>query len=562
MIGTRTIARSWLLLLLALPGSYALAAEYFVSPSGDDSKSGRSTSAAWRTIAKANSSVRAGDVVYLRGGQYLDDPIKPQVSGTTDNEILYTAWQNERPVLTSNRRVGLEVAVDLTGRSYITVDGIHVDGQRPYPNSTVKHFVHFHSGSFNTVRNSTFKYAYGWQGVQFKHGEHHSRLINNVLDFVGNYDDGGGDDTGDVIQIHSAQYNLVEGNTVSHGGHNLLQIKGGSYNIIRNNVFDNDYSALEGPGLGGRNLTLMGSRNLFEGNVVRNSGDSIDELGNAGMKTEGEGNIVRRNLIFSNANEGITTEVHSGSPRSRDNRIYHNTLYGNDGPAWGVTYFKAGDEIANNVFKNNIVFNNRRKSTHGNGDILLKLAQNPAGVLGRSLIEGNLVAKSRRGDAALELRNSGGVLNLDDAASRHADYVRANILDVPTFVSSDPKEASDFALAPGSRGIDEAVPLSHARSNGSGKVLPVDDAGYFTDGFTVELGDRIRVAGGPPIRVTKVDYAANRLTLAEATEWQKGAAITLDYHGDAPDIGAVEFEARVTAPKRPRPPATLSGTRR
>src|SRR5690606_41287845 len=65
----------------------------------------------------------------------------------------------------------------------------------------------------------------------------------------------------------------------------LLQVDG-EYNVIRNNVFDNDWSELLGSGKGGRNLSLMGLYNVFENNVVRNAMASTDRAGNAGMRSE------------------------------------------------------------------------------------------------------------------------------------------------------------------------------------------------------------------------------------------------------------------------------------
>src|SRR5690606_4833644 len=130
----------------------------------------------------------------------------------------------------------------------------------------------------------------------------------------------------------------------------------------RNNVFDNDWSDVLGSGKGGRNVELIGRYNLFEGNVVRRAGASTDKPSNAGKKAEGVGNIVRRNYIFGNSNEGITSQSRASQKLVRGTYIYHNTIHGNGGPAWGLIFYDGGTEISNNVFKNNIVFNNRRDS--------------------------------------------------------------------------------------------------------------------------------------------------------------------------------------------------------
>ena len=105
---TETMLRyaGWFFLATAF-SSAASAADYYVSPSGNDANNGTSVSSAWRTIAKANGVLRAGDTLHMRGGEYVDDPIVPSASGRSGSPIVYTAYQNERPVLTSNRVLGL-----------------------------------------------------------------------------------------------------------------------------------------------------------------------------------------------------------------------------------------------------------------------------------------------------------------------------------------------------------------------------------------------------------------------------------------------------------------------
>lgn len=536
--------------------SLAQAADYFVSPDGNDGNAGTSVANAWRTIGKANASLRAGDTVYLLGGTYSDDPIRPSRSGTSSAPIRYVAYQGEKPVISSARVNGLSPAIDLTDRSYIVIDGIHVDGVNPDPRARVKHFVEFSNTSHSVIQNSRFQYATGWHGIRMIEGSHHNKFLNNYVDFVGTYDDGNGDDYGDNFQIKSGvHHNLVEGNVFRRGAHNLMQVRG-RFNVIRNNVFDNDWSDVVGAGKGGRNLTLMGTSNVFENNVVMNAAASIDEPDNAGMKTQGHQNIVRRNFIFSNVNEGITSESTSGVPRTEDNRIYHNTFYANGGPAWGVWFFGSGTMIRGNVFKNNIVYGNRRI---GNADLQFRMQNNPGGIMGDSLIEGNLIATRSPGDARIEIRDGGGIISVERAEKDYPKHFRNNIEEVPTFKSSDPKSPEDFQLAPGSRGIDEAVPLTYTRSAGSGKVVEVADALYFSDGFDVVPGDRIQIGASGPVSVAKVDYAANTLTLSADIQWEKDAPVSLEYYGSGPDIGAHEMQLEPPVQRRPKAPQSLSG---
>ncbi|HEX6996047.1 MAG TPA: right-handed parallel beta-helix repeat-containing protein [Gammaproteobacteria bacterium] len=545
---SKRLTSCFLVLPLLLVSTLGWAASYYVSPNGDDSNAGTSPSSPWRSIAKANSAVAPGDTVHLLGGRYLDDPIKPAKSGTPEAPIRYVAYEGE-PVLTSDKVRGLVVAVDLSKRSHIVVEGIHVDGVKPNPDARVQHFVEIFDGSFNTIRDCTFRFAHGWHGIQLDEGAHHNKLLNNVIDVVGIYDDGTGQDWGDSVQVLDAEHNLLQGNTITRGAHNLLQVKG-RYNVIRLNTFENDWSEILGAQKGGRNLSLMGAYNLFERNVVRKAAASTDKGENAGKKAEGLNNIVRRNFIYDNSSEGITSQSRSGSKTAQSNHIYHNTIYSNDGPAWSLIFYDGGNGVTRNVFKNNIVYAN------GEAAIRFDLKSNPSGPIGDSLIEGNLIDGNGSGSGAFAIDGT-GVLALDEAQKTFAANFKNNIPAAPKFVSPSPQKPEDFALAPGSRGIDEGVPLTFTQEAGSGTTIRVQDAGYFFDGFSIVPGDRIQIAGGPVIQVVRVDYAANTLTVAEPVQWSANAPVSLEFRGAAPDIGAIEV-GMSTGGRRPMPPGGLS----
>jgi hypothetical protein len=78
----------WASLALALAPLPALATNYYVSPSGNDSNAGTTPGAAWRTISKANNTLRGGDVVNIAAGIYGDD-ISPANNGTAGARITY-----------------------------------------------------------------------------------------------------------------------------------------------------------------------------------------------------------------------------------------------------------------------------------------------------------------------------------------------------------------------------------------------------------------------------------------------------------------------------------------
>lgn len=105
-------------------------------------------------------------------------------------------------------------------------------------------------------------------------------------------------------------------------------------------------------------------------------------------------------------------------------------------------------------------------------------------------------------------------------------------------------DAFDFHLTEESPCVDAGAFLTTTVGDGSGTLIPVDDAGYFIDGFGIIDGDLIQLEEQTErARVTSIDYAANTLTVDGPLSWSDGLGVTLAYEGRAPDIGAFEYGA-------------------
>jgi hypothetical protein len=118
----------------------------------------------------------------------------------------------------------------------------------------------------------------------------------------------------------------------------------------------------------------------------------------------------------------------------------------------------------------------------------------------------------------------------------------------------------DFRLASGSPAIDAGAFLTTTTSAGSGTVVPVEDAGYFTDGFGTVPGDTIQI-GASVVQVTAINYATKTLTVSPSISWTNGTGVSLPYAGSKPDIGAFEYTENVgetSAP--PAAPSSLIAT--
>lgn len=77
----------------------SVAATYYVDASnGDDSKDGLSTSSAWKTIAKVNSSsYLPGDQILFKRGETWRESLVPPSSGASGNPIRFDAYGSGEP---------------------------------------------------------------------------------------------------------------------------------------------------------------------------------------------------------------------------------------------------------------------------------------------------------------------------------------------------------------------------------------------------------------------------------------------------------------------------------
>jgi hypothetical protein len=151
-----TKALAWT--VLAAVASTACAETYYVSPKGDDKGAGDAKNP-WRTLRHGLTSLQPGDILLVRGGEYLEIlGAQSQIDiapGTKANPITVRAYPGERPVLR-----GL---LWLTQPSYWTLDGINVtwqDGQ-----SSRSHMVKLTNGIGWTFKNAEVWGAHSYANI-------------------------------------------------------------------------------------------------------------------------------------------------------------------------------------------------------------------------------------------------------------------------------------------------------------------------------------------------------------------------------------------------------------
>lgn len=106
--------RLLLLTLLCLFSSPIFSTTYYVSTTGNNSNDGLSEMNAWLTIAHAVSQISAGDIVYVKAGNYGAENVVFSSQGTSGNPIIIQGYQStpgDSPSLTYSPGTALDPAV-------------------------------------------------------------------------------------------------------------------------------------------------------------------------------------------------------------------------------------------------------------------------------------------------------------------------------------------------------------------------------------------------------------------------------------------------------------------
>jgi hypothetical protein len=532
--------------LIAVPpaATQAPTTYYVDARSGNDRNNGRSPSSAWRTMAQANALVQPGDTVVISSGAYQES-IAPVRSGTAQMRITYRAAAGHTVYIE-----GVELLLNLIQRSYITVQGMTF---RNPPGG----WSEIQNGHYNEIIGNTFigngptpYYA----GLYLYYGSSYNRILSNVFQNWGDR----ASQWGDAVRLsRQADHNLFEGNRFINGGHSLLGIDT-SYNVIRNNYFENNWHKgidmvwrVNPPWARGEEFVAR--RNLIENNIfTKCSIGPTGEKGGAGVQMGSAETIFRKNVLVENQRTGVIINGWEDAPKPYGNRLYNNTFV-NNGTVEGHPHASAvfvtqwgirSVDISDNVLKNNIIFK-ANSQTH---QVLVDLY--PWENFGPQYYQSYKIAGNSIEMPIIEISSLDGSRSVSYYQQRYPQIVQANLDVDPQFANL---AAKDYRLTSQSPCIDAGVPLTNTTSAGSGKIVPVADASYFTDGFGLVPGDQVKIGTNPAILVLNVDVNRNTLTLERAITWTRGDPVYLgEFKGRGADIGAFEFESA------PPPPASIT----
>lgn len=417
-------------------------ATYEVAPNGNDNASGRRGSP-WRTIAKANVTLEAGDTVMVHAGSY-SEVIQPANSGAEGRPIVYMAYGDGVVELlgeSAQKRGVVGIGWDLESGSqgdpisYVIVDGFTIRYQfaellRDAPVFTNR-FAYVQIGhrrsQHNVIRHCTI-YQDGDALQNFIDGYRQvSICVTDAQYTVIEGNDISGTWLGIWLTGETPRFNLVRGNTIHDCGSSMIDIadpEDGSSdlqgNIIENNLLSNSVNE-DGiqfePNYKSDYSQATNRGTIIRNNVVRHCVENAFDLKGASDI------VIEGNIVYANTGDddgsvggndrsgGMGGVIHGGAgaagvaSATNDVIVRNNIFFDNYGAIEGGDSYK----IYNNTFINNnhdyTGSNSPWRSNPGPGFTAI-LVYGGANIA----IKNNIIAQHAQGELAL---NVYGVTNAD-----------------------------------------------------------------------------------------------------------------------------------------------------
>ncbi len=460
---------------------------YFVAPAGNDASSrtdAKSFHTPWKTILKATHSVQAGDTIMVADGIYAESNITFSQSGTAEKWIMLTNMPGTAPVISLK---GAARGIYVYKSSYIHINGFTIQG-------------------FNS------------DGISIFYGDY--IICTNIKAF----------DNGNAgINVVDSDHIVIQDCELHHNG------------------WKPDGDSGWGDGASINNHNAPGKMSVFRRNLCYanwqkrqnaywdGNGYTLDCVGTDGL------HIVGNNVFFNNGGAGLLVGA------TENIKLFNNVFFRNKSDVScrnKADLYLIKEQTHNTIMKNNIIFSRPGIWT------IDRYGGEDHDFIGNNLIWGEDGVNTQiwwltlqRTNIDFWIANRAPQTLYGDPQFKAAPFDKViTSFHNSSWIAMDINQYN-FQLKSGSKCINAGTVLTKAMTSGSGNQVQVENACFFFDGFNQIEGDYIQIGNNKVVQITKIDYVQNLLTFTApySISWQKGDGVSLPFYGNAPDLGAYEF---------------------
>lgn len=350
------------------------AADYYVSPSGDDANDG-SSALPWQTLQYSVDQLQPGDVLHVLNGVY-NEKITLHVSGTASDRIRITGDAN-LPTIDGTGLTSQNALISIVDQSYITIQNLELRNNRMNDAQGILvegactgiqlwsnniHDIHFSANASDTASETTNAQPI----IVF--GSNPSTPITE-LDILQNtiYDCRLGYSEGIAVNGNVSDFQVRQNNLLNLTNIGIVAIghegtcSDSLVDQARNGfITDNQVYNCRSPYAACAGIYIDGAKDII---VERNSSHENNygiEVGCEHLGKSAENIIVRNNILYYNDYEGLAVggyDYDSLSGKVSFVKVYNNTFFKNDSLYDGngellISYVE-GLDIQNNIFYTN-----------------------------------------------------------------------------------------------------------------------------------------------------------------------------------------------------------------